>query len=164
MPTIGATATLYYLDASSLWVRITSVRNLGITMDAQPEDASQRGAGWTESEPGPIAAALVWDMIWDKADAALAVLRDAFLTGATVSLMALSGPIDAADATTDGIRMDCAIVGFSPDQKIRDALSVAIVAKPTISTTDPAWVAALIDIDNSELVWDIDVGELVVAE
>lgn len=165
MPTLGASATLYYQDASAAWHRIDNVRDLTVALEAGTFDETPADSGgWKASGTGPISATLQWEMVWDNSDPALLALRDAFLSGDTIALQALDGDVGSPDAVSGGMVMPCEIVRFQRPERASSAMLVSILAKPTVSEDTPAWLEALIDIDNGETVWDIDADEAVVAE
>ena len=161
MPALGANAALYYLNGSAEWIRIVNVRDLTVQMEADAFDETQRDATWKESDAGPISAALAFDLIAIPGDAALTALRDAFLNEEPIDLLALDGATDDPTSNAAGIWLRCAVTKFMRSERIRDAIGIAIVAKPTISDEDPSWVEVLIDLDNGQIVTDLDNGELV---
>lgn len=163
MPALGVNAVLYYLNASADWVLVAHVRDLVLRLEAPAFDSTPRDAGgWKTAGAGLLGAALEFDMLWVPGDPALAAFRDAFVNGTPITLQALDGDVGSPTAGSAGLQLDCAITRFELPQVQREAMTISITAKPTISDTDPAWVEALIDIDNGETVYDIDASQLVV--
>ena len=139
---IGIDAKLYY-DASgvggSSWVELTNVRDVTLELDKSEVDVSNRAyGGWRAIQGAMKEAVITWDMVYDTTDTGFVAIRTAWFSDTVPFGLCIC---DGAEATsgTQGLKVDCEILGFGIPQPMEDALKVNVRAKPTYSDTDPAW-------------------------
>jgi len=81
-------------------------------------------------------ASIEWSMIWDPANAGFAAIKNAYFNNTAIALAILDGE------NGEGLDADFAIMKFSRDEALENAMSVSVTAKPTYSTRAPQWKEA----------------------
>jgi len=138
----GMNAKLYY-DTSgvggSTWTELTIVKDVSLNLEKAEADVTTRGAGGFRQTVSTLKEATIeFEMIWDPADAGFDVIVAAWNAGSTIGLAV----VDAAIATvgTQGLTADCEIISFNKNEPLDGIATVNVTAKPTYSTTAPAWL------------------------
>ncbi len=65
-------------------------------------------------------------------------VKDAYFNNGAIGFAIMDG--DIAVAGSQGLHADFSITNFSRNEPLEEAVTVSITAKPTYSTTAPAWV------------------------
>ena len=145
MHVIGIDANMYY-DAAGVdavaWTELTNVRDVALELEKGEADVSNRAYGGWRAIVGTLKDATVtWDMIYDTDDAGFIAIRGAWFSDTTpFGLAIMDGPI--ATPGSEGLKIDVEILAFGIPQPMEDAFKVNVRAKPTYSSTDPAWYTA----------------------
>lgn len=134
---LGLDAKLYYGNSgSSAATLMTNVTNVTLNLTKGEADVTTRAAGGWKLTVGTLNDASVeWEMIWDTADAGFTAMKNAFFNNTLTALKVMDG----TGTGSQGLDADFAIVGFTRDEQLTEALKVKITAKPALSTRAPAW-------------------------
>lgn len=155
-------ARIYYSTGTDVdaMTELAHVRNASIAMSCDPEPLTPHdNGGWQSSTHSLRSVVFSWDMMWDITDAGLLALRDAFLNDSPILLRFNDGASDDPLNVSNGFAASCIITGFKRNERITDAISVSIEAKPTLSDIDPVWLEGLLDGDNGQWVYDDITGD-----
>ncbi len=139
---LGKDAKLYF-DASgvdgSTWTLLENAKDVTLNASADESDVTTRAAGgWKATVTTLKDASVDFEMLWDPAADGFTEIRDAYLNGTLIGLAIMDALI--ATVGTQGLQADFTITAFNKNEPIGEAQSVSVTAKPTYSTTAPAWV------------------------
>jgi len=139
----GMQAKLYYkvggVAAQANWVELTDIKDNTLNLEKGEADVTTRAnSGWKASVGAAKSGAVEFEMIWNTDDAGFTALSDAFINDSAIGLAVLDGPKD----TGTGLVADFAIIKFARNEKLEEAITVAVTAKPTYSATAPVWMEA----------------------
>jgi len=136
---LGRDGVLYYCAtllggsnavASATWVEIGNIKDLSMPMTADKIDVSTRiNKKWKAFAPGLKDASIDFDMLWKKNDAGFQALKDAFLDGAQIALMALSGP--KAQSGSEGLVANFIVNKCEKKEPLADAQVASISVSPS---------------------------------
>lgn len=161
---LGADAQIFYSTGSDIesMTELANVRNATLSLECEPQDSTPNSSGgWRASTHSLRSASFEWDILWDTSDAGMQALRDAYLNDTPILLRFDDGSASDPLIVARGFSASCIITKFKRSERLTDAVSVSVAAKPTLSTVDPAWLDGLIDADNSEWVYDDITGTIV---
>jgi hypothetical protein len=135
---LGLDAKIYYGTAGSSAATVMSnVTNLTLNLTKGEADVTTRAAsGWKLTVGTLNDASVEWEMIWDTADAGFTAMKNAFFNNTLTALKIM----DSAGSGSQGLDADFAIVAFTRDEQLTEALKVKVTAKPALSSRAPAWV------------------------
>ena len=138
----GMNAKLYY-DADgvggSTWTELTIVKDVSLNLEKAEADVTTRASGgWRQTVTTLKEATIEFEMIWDPADAGFEAIRDAWKGGSLIGLAVVDGVIETVG--TQGLTADCEIISFNKNEPLEEVATVNVTAKPTYSTTAPAWL------------------------
>jgi len=139
---LGMDAKLYF-DAAGVgggsWAELDNVRDLTLNLETGEADVTTRGnAGWRAIVATLKSGAVEWDMVWDTSDPAFSAIKDVYFNNTPIGFAIMDG--DIATAGSQGLQADFSITNFSRNEPLEEAITVSVSAKPTYSTTAPAWV------------------------
>lgn len=135
---LGLNAKLYYevggIDAASM-IELTNVRDVTLSLETEEADVTTRSNnGWRATKPTLKNASIEFSMVWDTDDAGFTALRTAFLAGTKIGMKCLD------KESGQGLQFDAAVMNFTRNEQLAEALTVDVSVKPTYSTTAPSWV------------------------
>jgi hypothetical protein len=135
---LGLEGKLYYGDAGATASNeLKNAKDVTLNLEASEADVTTRGNnGWRATVAALKDASIEWSMVWDTEDAGFAAIKTAYLNGTSIALAVLDG------ADGEGLDADFAIISFSREEPLEDAMSVSVTAKPTYSTRAPQWKEA----------------------
>jgi hypothetical protein len=139
---LGLDAKLYLCAAgiggTPTWTEVTRAKDVTLTVSKGEADVSTRGGGGWKATVGTLKdASIEFELVYDPADEAFELLRDAFLDGTALGLAAMDGVITAVGS--QGLWADCAILKFDRKEPLEQALTVSVSAKPTLTANAPLW-------------------------
>jgi len=138
---IGFEAKLYYCAAGVVaddWTELTNVKDVTLNVEAGEADVTTRASeGWKATVAALFDAGLEFEMVWDTEDAGFTALQTAFFARSAIGLAIMDGGIAVAGA--QGLKADFAVLNFSRNEPLEEALSVSVTVKPTYSATAPSW-------------------------
>jgi hypothetical protein len=134
---LGLDAVLYRGAAGTQGAtEVTNVKDLTLTMESGEANVTTRAAaGWKASIATLKDASLEFGMLYDTSDADFQAFQSAYFSNTPMALF-------ISDGAGSGLDADFSIISFSVDQKLEEAISVTVKAKPTASTRAPQWVTA----------------------
>ena len=140
---LGLQAKLYYkiggVAAAGAWTELGNVKDVTLSLETGEADVTTRAnAGWRATVGTIKEGSIEFEMVWDTADAGFTAIKNAFLANQPIGLAAMDGEL--AVAGSQGLQADCSIISFSRSEALEEALTVSVTAKPTYSTTAPAWI------------------------
>jgi hypothetical protein len=140
---LGMEAKLYYkvggVGGAGAWTELTNVKDVTLNLEAGEADVTTRGnAGWRATVATLREGSVEFEMVWDTADAGFTALKDAYFNNSKIGLAVMDGAI--ATPGSQGLQADFSITNFSRKEALEEAIMVSVTAKPTYSTTAPAWV------------------------
>jgi len=139
---LGMEAKLYYDPAGvggSSWAELVNVKDLTLNLETGEADVTTRGnQGWRATVATLKDGSIEFEMVWDTADAGFTAIKDAYFNNTPVGFAIMDG--DIVVAGSQGLHADFSITNFSRNEPLEEALTVSVTAKPTYSTTAPAWV------------------------
>jgi len=124
--------------ASPVWNEVPNVKDLSVDIGADEADVSTRkNAGFKATAQGLKDAPVEFGMVWDTEDLDFSAFQDAFFDGTPIEVAVMDG--DIAVAGSEGLRATMAVMGFSRNEPLGEALSVAVSLKPTYADNPPEW-------------------------
>ncbi|GIW56322.1 MAG: hypothetical protein KatS3mg082_2726 [Nitrospiraceae bacterium] len=137
---LGLQAKLYRdITGTPTWSEITNVRDLTLNLETGEADVTTRGnAGWRAVVPTLKEGSIEFSMVWDNLDAHFAAIRDAFLNNLPVVMAVMDGDIGVAGS--QGLVAAFAIINFTRNEELEEAITVDVTAKPTYSALPPGWL------------------------
>lgn len=140
----GREAKLYRNTGSfavPVWDEIPNVRDLTLNLTAEEIDIGTRGTGaYMARIPGRKDGTADFEMVHDENDADMVALETSFHANPQTSIefAILSGAI--ATSGSRGLRATMAVMNFSRNEPIGDALTVSVTISITYSTNAPSWM------------------------
>ncbi len=136
-----STTNIYAGTAPAGLVKVGGVKDVGIDLDKQEVDASDRdNLGWEgvigALKKGPV----TFKMNWNSADPGQLALFECYLgSGTYVPVAALDGP--STTTGTNGFWIDAEVLKFSFAQPMNGMQEVDVMLKPSaLSSVPPQWV------------------------
>ena len=127
--------------ASPTWSAIDVVRDVSANSEKGEIDATSRGSsGIRRTIAGIREDGFEFECVKKTDDSEWQAIRDAFLNGTTIELLALEGEVTTAG--NQGLRAECVITQFNDGQGFEDLQTTSVVAKPTDTDNDPEWFTA----------------------
>jgi hypothetical protein len=140
----GMQAKLYYkvggvAAAQGDWVELTDIKDNTLNLEKGEADVTTRGNnGWKATVGTLKSGSVEFEMVWNPDDAGFSAISDAFVGDSAIGLAILDGPKE----TGTGLVADFSITKFSRNEKLEEAVTVSVTAKPTYSATAPVWMEA----------------------
>ena len=139
---MGFEASLYFCAAgiggTPTWTELTNVKDVSLSVEASEADVTTRASGGHKVVVGGLKEATVeFEMVWDSADAGFAAIQSAFNGRTAIGLAVMDGDIETAGS--QGLWADCAILKFDRQEKLGEAITASVTAKPTYSANAPEW-------------------------
>ncbi|GMV72850.1 MAG: hypothetical protein AMXMBFR77_26870 [Phycisphaerales bacterium] len=124
---------------SPTWAEVGNARDVTVNLERGEADLTTRAnAGWRATVGTLKDASLEFEMVWDPGDAGFAAVRDAFLNGTVLDMVALDGGI--AVSGSQGLRAEFSILSFSRSEPLEEGVTVNVTAKPAYSENAPEWM------------------------
>ncbi len=135
---LGLEGKLYYGDAgNTATTELKNAKDVTLNLESSEADVTTRANnGWRATVAALKDASIEWSMIWDPANAGFAAIKNAYFNNTAIALAILDGE------NGEGLDADFAIMKFSRDEALENAMSVSVTAKPTYSTRAPQWKEA----------------------
>jgi hypothetical protein len=121
--------------AVPVWAEITIARDVTLNMEAGEAEASSRANTFREYLQALKDAGIEFDMLFDGADVQFGLIKDAYFDNTTLDLLALDGA--SATSGNSGLRMVCVVTGFTRNEPLEEAVTVAVTVKPTPNADSP---------------------------
>jgi hypothetical protein len=140
---LGKDAKLYFCTAgiggAPDWAELVNVKNVSTNLQKGEADVTTRGNnGWKASVGTLKEGSIEFEMIWDEEDAGFTAVEEAYFNDTPLGIAVMTGPIDQAGSK--GLWADCAVLDFSRDESLEEAITVKVTVKPTYSVNAPQWV------------------------
>jgi len=120
------------------WVEMTNVKDLTLNLESGEADVTTRGNnGWRATVATLKDGSIEFEMVWDTEDAGFEALSAAYFGDTAIGIAAMDG--DITEAGRRGLWADMAVVDFSREEPLEEALSVKVTLKPTYSANAPEW-------------------------
>lgn len=118
---------------------VTNARDVTLTLEAGEADVTTRGnGGWEAVVAALKKGAVEFEMIWNKQDENFQAFRDAWLNRTPIEVMVLDGSKDVAGS--EGLRAMMAVIKFTRNEELAEAVKASVTIKPTYSSHAAAWV------------------------
>jgi len=128
--------------AAPTWTEVTIARDVAVNLEATEAEASSRASTWKEFLVALKDASVEFDILYEGADTNLVLIRDAFLNGTDIEILAFDGA--SATVGNQGLRATCKCFAFSRNEPMEEAVTNAVTMKPTPnSDAAPAWFTAV---------------------
>jgi hypothetical protein len=139
---LGLDAKLYFCAAgiggTPTWTELTNVKNVTLNLQKGEADVTTRANnGWKATAATLKEGSIEFEMVWDTTDAGFTAIKNAWFNNTVIGLAVMDGGI--AVTGSQGLWADCAIIDFTRDEPLEDALTVKVTAKPAYSTNAPQW-------------------------
>ena len=128
--------------AVPVWSELDLARDVTVSLEAAEADASSRSSGgWRETIQSLKDASIEFEMVNDSADSGFTAVKNAFIDGTNLEVLALDGPV--ATTGSQGLRMTSAVSAFSRSEPLEETVTVSTTLKPTPNTDSvPVWFTA----------------------
>ena len=139
---LGMDAKLYRNTgtyASPNWVEITNVKDLTLNNEKGEADVTTRANnGWRATIGTLKDGSIEFEMVWDTGDANFTAIQAAFFSNTPIEFAVMDGVI--TQAGTQGLRATMAIMSFTRNEALEEAITVSVTAKPTYAEHAPEWM------------------------
>jgi hypothetical protein len=140
---LGLDAKLYRntgTHGSPVFNEIPNTKDVTLALEKNTADVTTRGNNGWRAMVGVLKDGSVdFQMIWDTGDLDFGAVRDAFLNNTTIEFAIMSGVITAT--TSEGLLATFAVIKFTRNEPLEEALTVDVSIKPTYApTTPPQWI------------------------
>ena len=140
---LGDEMKLYFcadgIGGTPTWTELSIVKDVKLNTSKGEADVTTRASGgWKQVIGTLMDASIEFEMPWDTENEGLQAVKGAYFTsGALLGLAVMDGPI--AEAGSEGLWADCAILKFERSEPLENASTVSVTAKPTYSANVPQW-------------------------
>ena len=139
---LGKDAKLYFCAAgiggTPSWTELSNVKNVSTSLQKGEADVTTRAnAGWKASVGTLKEGSIEFEMIWDPDDTGFTALENAYFNDTVIGIAVMTGGMGEAGAK--GLWADCAVLDFSRDESLEEAITVKVTVKPTYSANAPQW-------------------------
>lgn len=139
--TVGHECFLYYntgTQQSPTWSAIDTVRDVNLTLSSnEVDDTSRTTQGWRSKLPGLREWGADFEMIYDTSNTPWAAIRDAYLAGTAVEILALDGDINVDGK--QGLRGTVFVTEFTRAEPLEDVVSNSTTF---VGNGTPSWVVS----------------------
>ena len=139
---LGMEAKLYRNDGdyeTPDWVEMTNVKDLTLNNEKGEADVTTRANnGWRATVGTLKDGSIEFEMVWDTEDESFTAIQEAYFGNTSIEFAVMDGDIEAAGS--QGLRATMAIMSFSRNEPLEEALSVSVTAKPTYAEHAPDWL------------------------
>ena len=137
---LGKDAKLYYCAAgiggTPTWTLLSNVKNLKANLQKGEADVTTRANnGWKATVGTLKEGSVEFEMIYDPADAGFTAMETAYFDNTVIGIAVMDG--DIATSGSKGFWADCAVIDFSRDESLEEAIVVSVTMKPTYSANAP---------------------------
>jgi len=131
---LGLEAKLFHGAAgATATTEMKNVKDVTLNIESGDADITTRASGgWKVTAAALKEASVEWTMVWDTADAGFNAIKTAYFNNAPLGLF-------VSDGDGSGLDADFAIMGFSREEPLEEAITVKVTAKPTYLTRAPKW-------------------------
>jgi predicted secreted protein len=129
------------------WNEVKNVKDLTLTLEKSEADVTTRGNdGWRATIGALKDASIEFAMVWDTADDDFTAIKDAWFNDTSIELAVMDGPIVAPSGgeASQGLRAHCAVLNFSRNEALEDAIMVDVSIKPTYAAQAPTWLTGTV--------------------
>jgi len=139
---LGMDAKLYRNDGTYEvpdWVEMTNVKDLTLTNEKGEADVTTRAnQGWRATIGTLKDGSIEFEMVWDTDDETFTALQEAYFGNTNIEFAVLDGDIE--EAGSQGLRATMAIMSFTRNEPLEEAMSANVTAKPTYAEHAPEWM------------------------
>ncbi len=122
--------------ATPVWEEVTNVTDLTFNLSLDEADITTRANnGWKASIGTLNDGSIDFDMIADRADPEFQAVEDAFINRTAVEYAVMEGDITVSG--TQGWRLTVAVINFTRNEPLAEAVTVNVTLKPTLSANAP---------------------------
>ena len=137
MAILGLNCVLYRWEAGqTASTEMTNVKDVEMNLTTGEADITTRAAnGWRAYAATLKEASLTFQMNYESHDADLKAIQTAFMNNSAIAFL-------VGDDKGNGLDADFVITEFNIPQPLEEAVTVSVIAKPTLSTRAPSWKTA----------------------
>jgi len=143
---LGMEAKLYRNTGSyetPTWVEMTNVKDLTLNLEKGEADVTTRANdGWRATAGTLKEGSVEFEMVWDTEDEGFTVIQSAWFDGTSLELAVMDGDITVAG--TQGLRATFAVISFTRNEPLEEAMSVNVTVKPTYAEHAPEWMVVAV--------------------
>ena len=122
--------------ATPTWNEVGNVTDLTFNLDLERADVTTRSNNGWRAQVGTLNdGSIEFDMFDDDADTELAAIETAFINRTPTEFAVLNG--DVATSGTKGWRLTCAVLSFTRNEPLTEAVSFSVTLAPTLSANAP---------------------------
>lgn len=111
-----------------VWKEVTLAREATITLTSTEADVSRRGSGWKLSQRGLLECSVEAELLYDRSDEVVEMLRGAYLSGDAVWVGATDGGITSSG--TRGIKFRGYVYEYTMSEPLDGPATIKAVFRP----------------------------------
>ncbi|HET6441925.1 MAG TPA: phage tail tube protein [Phycisphaerae bacterium] len=142
MEKLGMEAKLYRATGpheAPGWEEIANAKDVTLNLDKSEADLTTRkNAGWRATVGALKEASVEFEMVWDTEDEGFTAIQEAWFDGTPIEVAVMDGPID--DPESQGLRATMAVMTFTRNEPLEEAITVNVTLKPTYAANPPEWI------------------------
>lgn len=121
------------------WAEMPNVKDVTLNLEKGEADVTTRAnEGWRATAATLKEGSVEFEMAWDPVDAGFTAIKDAWFNGTAIELAVMDGDITVVG--TQGLRATFAVISFSRNEPLEEAMSVNVTVKPTYAANAPEWM------------------------
>ena len=125
--------------ASPTWTEIANVKDVTLNLEKGEADVTTRANnGWRATVGTLKDASIEFQMVWDTEDAGFDAIRQAFFDNTPIEFAVMDGLI--TDPDSEGLLATCAILNFTRNEALEEAIMVDVTINPTYAENAPEWI------------------------
>lgn len=139
MPKLGFEGTIgIRTGGSGAYAPIDPATDVTINQERGEADVTSRGGnGWEQVLAGLKTGSIEFEVIWDKANTEVQLLRTSFEDGTPIEVAALDGLLSEGS----GWKFEGVVMQFGRNEQLREGMKCPIVIKPTYGNNPPEYVS-----------------------
>jgi hypothetical protein len=123
-----------------VWDLISNAQDVTVTLEKGEADLSVRGSTWRARRSTLKDATMDFTMLYDSADADFTAMKDSYINGTEVDVVALDGLSSVAGS--QGLRVTGEVFTLTRNEPLEEGLTVPISIRPG-PTNAPAWTTTV---------------------
>lgn len=121
------------------WVEVDNVKDLTLPLAEDEADTSTRkDRGFKTAAGSLLDAPIEFQMVWDPEDEGFTAIQQAFFARTGIEMAVLDGEIDVAGS--QGLRATMAVLNFTRNENLGEAVTVSVTMKPKRADNPPEWM------------------------
>jgi len=122
-----------------VWEEIDNVKDLTLNLEKAEADVTTRANdGWRAKLGALKDASIDYEMVWDTEDPNFEAVKDAWFDDTLIDMAVMDG--DIATSGSQGLRAEMAVLTFTREEPLEEAMKASVNLVPGYSVNAPEWL------------------------